>query len=71
MATTYATKQVVYFSCYCDLRLGAIALNEGESIKAVSDGTGYFYLYVEWMDGCLGRYTAEKVNELAGKEVVQ
>jgi hypothetical protein len=68
---TFQTKQLVYFSCQFDTRLGAIALNEGESIKAVSDGLGQFDLYVEWTDGSLGKYDAMQVNLIAGYEAVQ
>lgn len=68
--TTFDTKQIVYFSCDRDIRVGAITLREGESIKAVSNGMGKFNLYVEWVEGSIGVYSAEKVNDLAGKEVV-
>lgn len=71
MTTTFQTKQIVYFSCYSDIRVGAIALSEGESIKAVSDGMGNFNLYVEWIDGSIGKYSAKQVNDLAGYEAVQ
>ena len=70
MNTTFSTKQIVYFTCDRDIRVGAVTLREGESIKAVSDGMGKFHLYVEWVEGSIGRYTAEQVNDLAGKEVV-
>jgi hypothetical protein len=69
--TTFADNQIVYFSCYNACRLGAIALNEGESIKAVRDGMGYFNLYAEWAEGSIGRYSVDEVNELAGEQVVQ
>jgi hypothetical protein len=69
--STFADNKIVYFSCYNDCRLGAIALNEGESIKAVSDGMGYFNLYAEWLEGSIGRYSADQVNTLAGEQVVQ
>jgi hypothetical protein len=68
---TQTKNRVVYFSCYKDTQLGAIALREGESIKARSDGLGYYFLFVEWVDGNIGRYSAEQVNELAGEQVVQ
>jgi hypothetical protein len=68
---TYETKQRVTFQCAFDTRLGAYHLNEGEAVKAVSDGKGNFDLYVEWSETSLGKYTANEINKLAGYQVVQ
>jgi hypothetical protein len=69
--TTFSTKQRVTFTCAFDTRLGAYALNQGEAVKAVSDGKGNFDLYIEWADGSLGKYTASQINLVAGYEAVQ
>lgn len=71
MTTTLATKQVVTFECAFDTRLGAYRLNEGDAVKAISDGLGKFDLYVEWAQGSLGKYDASQINLIAGYEVVQ
>ncbi len=71
MNTTYDTKQRVVFQCAFDTRLGAYHVNEGEAVKAVSDGKGNFDLYVEWAEGSLGKYDASQINLIAGYEAVQ
>lgn len=68
---TFQTKQRVTFTCAFDTRLGAYALNEGDPVKAVSDGMGKFDLYVEWSQDSLGKYDASQVNLIAGREAVQ
>lgn len=71
MGTTFATKQNVSFVCAIYSQLGAYHLNEGELLKAVSDGRGKFDLYVEWAEGSLGKYTAREINLLAGFQAVE
>lgn len=71
MNPTLATKQTVTFTCALDCQLGAYHLEEGESLKAVSDGQGLFYLYIDWADGAIGRFSANDINKLAGYQAVQ
>jgi len=69
--TKYSTRQDVRFTCNRDQTIGAYMLMEGESLRAVSNGMGMFYLYASWGEGALGLYTAATINDLAGREVVQ
>ena len=71
MNTTFATKQIVGFTCEFDTRLGAYAINHGDPVKAISDGKGKFDLYIEWAEGSLGKYDASQINLIAGYEAVQ
>lgn len=70
MAVPFSTKQAVTFQCARDCHVGAYSFSEGESMKAVSNGTGKFNLYVEWAQGSLGTFSAWEVNQLAGYEAV-
>lgn len=66
----YARSVNATFRRSMDCRLGAYSLQEGEPIKAVSDGQGLFYIYVEWGEGYIARLNAHDVNKLAGYEAV-
>lgn len=67
---TTAREARVEFSCAMDCKVGAYALQAGDKMTAVGDGFGFFNLYVDWADGCLGRFRAGDINNLAGSEVV-
>lgn len=67
---SHAGRSNVTFRCAQDTMVGAYSLQEGEPIKAVSDGQGLFYVSVEWGEGAIGRLNAHDVNKLAGYEAV-
>jgi len=68
---SHARKVTTSFLCALDCRIGAYSLTEGEPLKVVGDGTGRFYLYVDWGDGAIARLSAHDVNRLAGYEAVE
>jgi hypothetical protein len=70
-ATKFSVRQDARFECAAYRKLGAYHIMEGDALRAVSNGMGMFTLYASWGDGPLGVYSAETVNELAGREVVQ
>lgn len=59
----------IEFPCAADCQLGAYSLQAGDGLTAISDGFGFFDLYVDWADGCMGRFNALQINQLAGKKV--
>ena len=66
---TAAREAKIEFPCAIECKVGAYALQAGDMLTAVSDGFGLFNLYVEWADGCMGRFRAGDINKLAGWKV--
>jgi len=71
MQTNIVTRNSTFtFNCCSEFKLGAYSLQEGEAVKAVSDGQGLFYVYVGWGDGPIAKLNARDVNKLAGYKVI-
>ena len=67
----HARAKAVEFTCAPEIcMVGAYCLRQGDAMRAVSDGTGLFWLYVDWAEVSLGRVPAAAVNKLAGKEII-
>ena len=74
MATSilFNQKQRVTFECVKDCQLGAYTLQQGEPLRAASNGRGQFNLFTSWSDGqSIGVYNAATINRLAGEILVQ
>ena len=65
-----ARSKVIIFECALDCKLGAYSLKDGDGVKVVKDVDGWYGVYVTWAEGMLCRISAERVNELAGYEVI-
>jgi hypothetical protein len=64
-------EKVIIFECAIDCKVGAYQVSEGDGMKVVSDGNGMFDLHVSWAEGVLWKIDANKVNELAGANVLR
>ena len=58
------------FICHADCMSGPYSLQEGEPMMVVPDGTGHYYVYVDWAEGAIGRLSAKGINRLAGCQIV-
>lgn len=66
----HARAKTYEFDCALDCTIGAYLLTPGDHLKAVDDGAGLYWLYVEWGINVVGRVPALTVNKLAGKEII-
>lgn len=68
--STMARSKVIIFECAANVQVGAYALRKGDGVKVVKDVDGYYNVNVAWAEGSFGHINAERVNELAGYEVI-
>ena len=66
----HANAKSYTFLCAKECRVGAYALLPGDSMEAVEDGTGLYWLYCDWDEASIGRVPASAINQIAGKEIV-
>lgn len=67
----HAKAKAYRFNCALTCTVGNYLLSTGDKLEAVEDGTGFYWLYVEWeKEGSLARLPAVSINTLAGREII-